>query len=93
MARSLKLHFRNPKESSILRDLTFTPELLSRMRPSLHPPHVVEERAHETLTGRTERAHEPNAAFPFCWYDDKLDAGTGGFGGYNETYCDSFQVQ
>lgn len=39
----------SPRERSTLRDVSFTPELLELMRLSLHPPHLVDERPHETL--------------------------------------------
>jgi hypothetical protein len=50
------------------------------MKRSLHPPHVVENT--ETI---------PNAAFPFCRYDNDPTVGKS-VNVYKENYCQAFQV-
>jgi len=50
------------------------------MRRSLHPPHVVE---------KSEAV--PNAAFPFCKYDNDPTVGKY-LHNYKENYCKAFQV-
>ncbi len=60
--------------------IKFGPDILSTMKKSLHPPHVVEN-------GRIV----PNAVFPFCKYDGDDDDGVL-VEDYGDRYCNAFQV-
>lgn len=63
-----------------LSELKMSTELLREMRTSMHPPHKF-----------MEGKKVPNAAFPYCYYEDKDVEGTK-TGPYDARYCDSFQV-
>ena len=56
-------------------------DILSAMKKSLHPPHVVEN---DDVV--------PNAAFPFCKYDGSDDDGVH-VDAYGERFCNAFQVR
>ena len=66
--------------------LEMSTELLRVMRASLHPPHKL-----QSVSGRRRMTKVPNAAIPYCYYQDKDDEGVRQ-GPYDARYCDSFQV-
>ncbi len=71
-----------------LEKLSMSTELLRLMRTSLHPPHKV---IRAGAAGRRKPEMTPNAAFPYCYYQDKDEEGVR-HGPYGARYCDSFQT-
>lgn len=69
-----------------LQSLKYDSELLQLMRLSLHPPHLAEwDQERKGLNS------VPNAAFPFCFYQDETEEGLE-YGPYKEHYCHAFQM-
>eukprot|EP00094_Tigriopus_californicus_P011134 TCALIF_10745-PA protein Name:"Similar to ppk28 Pickpocket protein 28 (Drosophila melanogaster)" AED:0.17 eAED:0.17 QI:0/0/0/0.66/1/1/3/0/792 len=70
------------KDQCDLANVKFGEELIDIMRTSLHPPHAIDE----------EGKVVPNAAFPYCWYDNKRQEGAK-LDQYPEgRFCNAFQT-
>ena len=71
--------------SQPLVNLKFSPTLMTHMRYAHHPPHLAEVSEDGTMRPVA------NAAFPFCFYQNKQRDGVK-FGPYRELYCNDFQT-
>lgn len=67
-----------------IRELKMSKELIREMKTSLYPPHKIMRKGNKKIA-------VPNAAFPYCYYEDKDNEGQES-GPYKAKFCDSFQV-